>query len=89
MILAQKFQVGKIRAWKISSRLSVTAAWGRPPWSVHWRNDGDLDLDHHGCACIFHARGLPRVERFYPAFSQQNGTTAMILALLFSIHTYL
>jgi len=28
-------------------------------------------------------RGLPRVERFYLAFAQQNGITAMILALLF------
>ena len=27
--------------------------------------------------------GLPRVERFYLAFAQQNGITAMILALLF------
>jgi NhaP-type Na+/H+ or K+/H+ antiporter len=28
-------------------------------------------------------RGLPRIERFYLAFAQQNGITAMILALLF------
>ena len=28
-------------------------------------------------------RGLPTVERFYLAFAQQNGITAMILALLF------
>lgn len=28
-------------------------------------------------------RGLPRMERFYLAFAQQNGITAMILALLF------
>jgi hypothetical protein len=28
-------------------------------------------------------RGLPKMERFYLAFAQQNGITAMILVLLF------
>lgn len=32
------------------------------------------------------SHGLPRAERFYLAFAQQNGITAMILALLFEKH---